>query len=57
MRPDQHRALPFPDVDEATAARVKQHLLEAMRARDAADRAEAEAIRLVETEVIPEWLN
>ncbi|MCU0647282.1 MAG: hypothetical protein MUF00_04770 [Gemmatimonadaceae bacterium] len=57
MRPDLLRALPFPDVDEATAAIVKQHLLEAMRARDAADRAEAEAIRLVETEVIPEWLN
>lgn len=57
MRPDLLRALPLPEVDAATAARVKKHLLEAMRARDAAERAEAEAIRLVETEVIPAWLS
>ena len=43
--------------DTATAAQVKTHLLEAMRARDVAERAEAEAIRLVESEVIPAWLS
>ncbi len=57
MRPDLLRALPFPEVDSATAGRVAAHLHEAMRARDAAERAEAEAIRLVETEVIPAWLS
>lgn len=57
MRPDLLRALPFPEVDSATAERVTARLREAMRARDGADRAEAEAIRLVETEVIPAWLN
>jgi hypothetical protein len=57
MRPDLLRALPFPDVDATTSAQVAAHLQEAMRARDAAERAEAEAIRLVETEVIPAWLS
>jgi hypothetical protein len=57
MRPDLLRALPFPEVDAETAAQVKLHLLKAMRARDAAECAEAEAIRLVETEVIPAWLS
>jgi hypothetical protein len=57
MRPDLLRALPFPEVDTATAGQVTAHLHEAMRARDAAERAEAEAIRLVETEVIPAWLS
>jgi hypothetical protein len=32
-------------------------LQEAMRARDAAERAEAEAIRIVEAHVIPAWLS
>lgn len=57
MRPDLLRALPFPQVDTATAGRVTDHLHEAMRARDAAEHAEAEAIRIVETEVIPAWLS
>lgn len=57
LRPDLLRALPFPEVDAMTAKRVAAHLHEAMRARDEAERAEAAAIRIVETDVIPAWLN
>ena len=57
MRADLIRALPLPDIDSAKRQEITAHLREAMRARDDAERAEAEAIRLVETEVIPAWLN
>jgi hypothetical protein len=57
MRADLIRALPLPSIDTATKDRVSAHLTAAMQARDAAERGEAEAIRLIETEVIPAWLN
>lgn len=57
LRPDLVRALPIPDVDSTVSADITGHLNTAMQARDEANRAEAEAVRLVETEVIPAWLS
>jgi hypothetical protein len=57
MRPDLLRTLPFPEVDRATVQLVASHLNAAMAARDDANRAEAEAIRIVEEEVLPAWLS
>jgi hypothetical protein len=56
MRPDLLRELPIPDLKDPEIARIDDHLLEAVRARDAADSAEIEANRIIEEEVLPEWL-
>jgi hypothetical protein len=57
LRPDLLRALPIPDLDAATISSISGHLQAAMQARDEANRAESEAVRLIETEVIPAWLS
>jgi hypothetical protein len=57
MRPDLLRDLPFPDCDPATTRKIAQHLDAAMSAREEADRAEHQAVRILEEEVLPAWLN
>lgn len=57
MRLDLVASIPFPDVDEATMTRVIRHVRACTAARQAADAAEAEAIRIVEEEVLPAWLS
>jgi type I restriction enzyme S subunit len=56
MRPDLLRQLPFPEVDKLTAKRITHHVVSAIAAREEADTAEAEAIRIIEEEVLPAWL-
>jgi hypothetical protein len=48
--------LPVPHLDERTSLKITSHLREAVSARLAATRAEDEAIRILEEEVLPEWL-
>jgi hypothetical protein len=56
MRPDLLRLLPFPEVPAGVAELAGKHLDEAVRARTAADKAESEALRVIDEEVVPEWL-
>lgn len=56
MREDMLRALPVPDWPPALEARVTGLIASAFAARDEAERAEAEAIRIIEQEVLPQWL-
>jgi hypothetical protein len=56
LRPDLILRLPFPDLPPATSQRVAKHLRHASVARVSGAKAEAEAIRIVEEEVIPAWL-
>ena len=44
MRSDLMRELPFPDVGEARASKIRQLLTNAINARDRADTAESEAV-------------
>jgi len=57
MRPDLLRDLPFPDCDSETTRKINQHLDSAMSAREEANRAEHQAIRILEEEVLPAWLT
>jgi type I restriction enzyme S subunit len=57
MRPDLLRLLPFPDVPAGVAELAGKHLDEAVRARTAGDKAESEALRVIDEEVVPEWLT
>ena len=56
MRSDLMRELPFPDVGEARASKIRQLLTNAINARDRADTAESEAVSILENEVLPKWL-
>lgn len=56
LRPSLIRALPFPEVDEKTKALIDGRVEAAMNARVAAASAEKEAIRIIEDEVLPQWL-
>jgi type I restriction enzyme S subunit len=57
MRADLLRDLPFPNCDKVTSEKIALHLNAAMSAREAADQAESQAIRILEEEVLPAWLN
>lgn len=57
MREDMLRALPVPEWPERLAATVGDLVRSAFDARDRAQRAEEEAIRIVEEEVLPQWLG
>lgn len=57
MRPDLVLDLPVPTLQEKDNRRVAQLVTSSLRARAQADVAEAEAIRLVEEEVLPQWLG
>ncbi|NOK18303.1 hypothetical protein [Corallococcus carmarthensis] len=56
MRPDLVLALPIPSLSSQSAELVDRHVYEAVEARVVADAAEAEAIRIIEQEVVPQWL-
>lgn len=56
LRPDLLRALPLPELSRAQATRISKCVDDASEAREAADRAEAEAVRIIEEEVLPQWL-
>jgi hypothetical protein len=56
LRPSLIRALPFPEVDKTTKTFIDAHVQAAMNARVTAANAEKEAIRIIETEVLPQWL-
>lgn len=56
LRPDLVLALPFPSISALERKRIVAHLLRASAARVEAARAEVEAIRITEEEVIPKWL-
>jgi type I restriction enzyme S subunit len=57
MRPDLLATLPFPPPTDAQAADVTRHVQASVAARRAATEAEAGAVRIIEQEVLPSWLN
>jgi hypothetical protein len=56
MSPKLAARLPFPSVTDTTVASLRLHVADALRARAAAARAEASAMRIVSEEVVPQWL-
>ena len=56
MRPDLLRQLPIPTLSADDGARVDRLINDSVVARMSADEAEAEAIRIIEQEVLPQWL-
>lgn len=56
MRIDLLERLPFPDVGELSANKIRRLVIEAETARICAAEAEGEAIRIIEEEVLPQWL-
>jgi hypothetical protein len=56
MRLDLLREIPYPELSEEMRATVTQHLAVAEGARRAATESDAEAIRVVENEVVTRWL-
>lgn len=56
MRTDLLANLPVPDLDGAVGLTVQELVRSAFASRDKADEAEAEAIRIIEQEVLPQWL-
>jgi hypothetical protein len=56
LRPDLVLALPAPPIGERDSKEILGHMEAAGTARAQASQAEAEAIRIVEQEVIPAWL-
>jgi hypothetical protein len=56
MRPDLLAVLPFPDLPPQMSASVGRHVQAAVCARDEGMEAEAEAVRIVEQEVLLAWL-
>jgi hypothetical protein len=57
MRMDLLKMLPFPEVSSGTMNLVRTYVLSAELARIEADRAESEALRIIEEEVLPQWLR
>jgi type I restriction enzyme S subunit len=56
MRLDLVRNLPAPALEESVAKRVDNHIKQGLEARVNFIRAEKEAVRIIEEEVLPEWL-
>lgn len=56
MRIDLLERLPFPDPGTVPSDEIKRLVLVAEAARIEADEAETEAIRIIEEEVLPQWL-
>jgi hypothetical protein len=56
VRFDLLSALPIPDVSNAVRQRVAKLVMRANEERASAEAAEAEAIRIIEEEVLPQWL-
>ena len=51
------RRLPVPNLGKTTEQEVRTHISAAISGRASANNAEAEAVRIVEEEVLPKWLN
>jgi hypothetical protein len=56
INPDLLARLPVPDIDKGTAQLIQAEVQAAVVAREQATSAENEAIRIIEEEVLPEWL-
>lgn len=56
VRIDLLRDLPMPSLSDADRHSVRTHLQRGLAEKLAADTAEAEAIRIIEQEVLPQWL-
>ena len=56
MREDMLRALPVPEWSGDLKTKVSALICGAFQARDEAEQAESEAIRIIEEEVLPQWL-
>lgn len=56
MREDMLRALPVPEWPGDLKTKVSALIRGAFQARDEAEQAETEAIRIIEEEVLPQWL-
>ncbi|TAK27442.1 MAG: hypothetical protein EPO40_17645 [Myxococcaceae bacterium] len=56
LRPDLLRAIPFPVIDKGLGTLIDRAVTSALDARQCSEEAEAEAIRIVEQEVLPTWL-
>lgn len=56
MRTDLLLDLPVPDLPERTRKRVGEFVAASISAREAAESAEAQAIRIIDNEVLPQWL-
>jgi hypothetical protein len=56
MRVDLLEDLPVPMLDSTTAKAVDTHMRQALAAKVNASNAEKEAIRIIEDEVLPQWL-
>jgi hypothetical protein len=56
LRPDLLLKLPIPEVESGRRAGIARALEAAVDAQAAAEHGEAEAIRLIEEEVLPQWL-
>jgi len=57
MNPALLEQIPIPDTDSSTRAKIVAHVRSAIHAKEKANAAESEAIRLVSQEIIPKWLN
>ncbi len=57
VRLDLARRLPFPELTRDQKRLLDEHLETAIKERQRSQRAETEAVRLVEEEVIPQWLS
>lgn len=56
MRVDLLGELPFPDPASVQVGDIRRHILRAEAARIDANEAESEAVRIIEQEVLPQWL-
>jgi type I restriction enzyme S subunit len=56
LRTDLLADLPIPDLTGDMGVRIRNHVASALAARDRAANAEGEAIRILEEEVLPQWL-
>jgi len=56
VRLDLVAALPTPSLETKQAEILKSRLIEAVEARNTASASEAEAVRIIEEEVLPQWL-
>lgn len=57
MRLDLLKEIPFPDLSKSHVARIETHVSAAETARVSAGDAESEAVRIIEEEVMPAWLD
>jgi hypothetical protein len=57
MRLDLLRELPIPELLPLQRRAIERHVSDALVARTAGEAAETEAIRIIEEEVLPAWLD